>query len=236
MLHLIVVELRAVFTVLVAWLPLSHFSASLTPECQNAKEAKVCEYYGNIMYDFVAFPAVCLLLYVLVSFMMSGAPRSFGSGAYLGWSWKLERSMTYKVLVAVMCFMPFLNMLAVISEMFEHRIYEGRWFAKGVGGNLDATTLCRRLILPSVLLLAALFSLIFPEMPVHSWDHNKLKSVVLARSWGNLFCESNDMFGFKLIDALWKAESGKTETLQSFLRDPQDMAMVQSVCQEVKEV
>merc|ERR1719356_1249563 len=74
-----------------------------------------------ITFCLFGVPAALLLLYGLFGFVWhAGAPMSCGSGAYLGWSWRLERCRVYRGLVALMCIMPTLSLFMGVNQLHGH--------------------------------------------------------------------------------------------------------------------
>jgi len=239
-LHLTIVELRAVFTVLVSWYALSFAYMKISPLCANVSEEK-CNDFANANFGMICGPVIIFIVYVFVSYFQHGAPLSFGSGAYLVWSWHLEKCTTYKVLLVFISFFPMLNFLILVVDIIDRGRLYGEWSAADYTGTKDGSSMNQKIVLmsllvPTILLLAALGSLAFPIAPTHSWDAKEMDKIVLGRTWANLFSESNDLFGFRLIDALWKADSGKTEALLSFLKDPAELDLVQQACREAPDV
>lgn len=241
LLHLFIVEMRALFTVLLAWYALSNEFAFMMVECvgvtpEETDRYQGCEHNGTVMFKMSLIPAVALIFYTLISFFWEGAPRSFGSGAYLLFAWSLERRRCYKVLVGFVAFMPVLNFMIIISEFLENGLLDKKWVIHNKRGEEETWkgSVMKDVFVPTALLLAALYSLVCPEIPTHTWDADQFKNVVLARSWANFFCQTNDAFGFKLVDALWTAENGRTEVLMPFLKSPGDLAAVQQACREAK--
>ena len=62
---------------------------------------------------FTLMAGGALLLFEVVTFACRGAPRSFGSGAYLCFAWGLESSKCYKLMVATMALGPALFAVCV---------------------------------------------------------------------------------------------------------------------------
>lgn len=233
MLHFLLVEVRALFAAVLSWYMLVYNMLNLTDTSAYSKE--MTSMAVNIVFAFVGIPAALLLLYGLYGFIFhAGAPISCGSGAYLGWTWRLEQDKTYKALVVLICFFPGLcicmvgfDVLQVWLEVEGHQKEKGDW--KPNQKNIE--TLFPNMIIPIVVMLVALFRLLFPLMPPNGWDKDQLDNVMLARSWGQCLW-SNDLYGLRFIDALWKAENGKHDELECFLRCSQDEAIVFHVCRE----
>jgi len=245
-LHFLFVEVRAALAAVASWFMLCLNIKYLTDVGENAEHlsARERKELGEmkdlamwIVFALVFVPAVLLIVYGLFGFVFqAGAPMSCGSGAYLGWTWKLERDKVYKALVMAMSFTPLVTFCTVGYDIVElwlqverHREHK-EW-------RTDANTL-EQLVLniavPSGVMLAALIGLACPQFPPNGWDQEQLSSILLARSWPQCF-QANDLFGLKLVDALWKAEHGKPDELQNFLACPEEETIVRHVCREPEE-
>lgn len=235
-LHFVLVEVRTVFAAVASWHMLCWSMLSLTDTRKYTEEQQRLAVLS--VSGFVGVPAALLLLYGLLGFVLqAGAPASCGSGAYLGWTWRLERSRVYQTLVVLMCLMPAATLCMVFYDLAEvwlevegRRKEHGDW--KADQENIE--TLLFAMVFPLAVLLVALYGLTVQHMSPNGWDREQLDALVLARSWPQCFL-SNDLFGLKLVDALWKAENGRPQELRDFLACPQDESIVMHVCRECVE-
>ncbi|CAK0836066.1 unnamed protein product [Prorocentrum cordatum] len=122
-----------------------------------------------------------------------------------------------------MCIMPALALCMAFQEL------HGHWKAGHENSEMVVTY-----VAPLGVMLVALFGLCSPQMPPNGWDQEQLDGLVFARSWFECF-RSNDIFGLRLVDALWKAQNGKPEELLTFLGSAEEVAVVMHVCSEPRE-
>jgi hypothetical protein len=222
-LHFVLVEMRVVFAAAASWYMICKFMLLRIPDPEAYSESQKQEAFW-ITFCLFGVPCALLLLYELVGFVRhAGAPMSCGSGAYLGWTWRLERNRVYLGLVALMCIIPALTLCMAFHELHGH-------LKVGHVNNVDITNY----VIPLGVMLVALIGLSGPQMRPNGWDQEQLDSLVFARSWIECF-RSNDIFGLRLVDALWKAENGKPEELLTFLRSAEEVAVVMHVCREPRE-
>jgi len=233
LLHFLLVEIRALFAAVVSWYMLVYNMLHMTDTSGYSKET--IGIAVNIFFALVGIPALMLLIYGLYGYVVhAGAPKSCGSGAYLGWTWRLEQDKIYKLLVASICFFPGLCICMVAYDVAQvwlnvegHHKDKGDW--KPNKKNVE--TLFPNMIIPLVVMLVALGRLAMPLMPPNGWDRDQVDNLLLARSWSQCLW-SNDLYGLRFIDALWKAENGKHDELHPFLRCAQDEPIVLHVCRE----
>lgn len=224
-LHFVLVEMRVVFAAAASWYMLCEImlqKLSADDAITYSKWQKTLAF--RITFCLFGVPAALLLLKGLFGFVWhAGTPMSCGSGAYLGWTWRLERSRVYQGLVALMCIMPALTLCMAFHEL------HGDW--KIGHGDLEMVS---AYVIPLGVMLVALFGLCGPQMRPNGWDQEQLDGLVFARSWFECL-RSNDIFGLRLVDALWKAQNGKSEELLTFLRSAEEVAVVMHVCREPRE-
>jgi len=90
-------------------------------------------------------------------------------------------------------------------------------------------------VVPTVTTFLSLLSLAFPLMPRNGWNEALVKKIVFKRSWKETG-RVNDIYGLRLIDALWKAKHGKVDALLRFVEHPDDVEIALASCCETKEV
>jgi len=221
-LHFVLVEMRVVFAAAASWYMLCEMWLSVEGTRKRPEEQTTMAF--RITFCLFGVPAGLLLLYGLFGFVRhAGAPLSCGSGAYLGWTWRLERNRVYRALVALMCIMPALALWWAFQEL--HGVWE-------VGHG--HTEMVRTCITPLGVMLVSLIGLFCPQIRPNGWDQEQLDGLVFARSWFECL-RTNDVFGLRLVDALWKAQNGKSEELLTFLRSFEEVAVVMHVCRESGE-
>lgn len=241
LLHFLLVEVRCVLAAAVSWYFLCRSMAEMADLSNVEDEAKrqaMANQATWIVFCGYGIPAAMLLSYGIYSLTVhAGFPLSCGSGAYLGWTWRLEHDVTYKRLVIFMFFIPGMVLLGISYDVIElltkpHK--EGGHASDWQSKYRNHEVLVSAFVVPMVIMMIALVGLLCPQMPPNGWDPEQLDKVLFARSWGN-FAQPNDMYGFKLVDALWKAEHGKNEELLEYLRDPSDQTIVMHVCREPQD-
>lgn len=239
LLHFLFVEVRAVTVAAMSWHFLCHNMVEMG-DLSDVKDQALIDKAVFIVFCGYAVPAVLFMLYGFYSFVVhAGAPMNVGSGAYLGWTWRLEHNRAYRVLVLLMFVVPMLVMLMVSWDIAEIWVQDGKGGRSNVGSGWkheyrNHDTLVSAFVIPTGVMLVALVGLLSPQMPPNGWDPEQLSGLLFSRSWGQCM-QPNDIFGLRLIDALWKAEHGKNDDLKDFLSDPDDQKIVMHVCREPED-
>lgn len=153
------------------------------------------------------FPLL-MLVYCLAQFFMSGS-ATLTSGVYLQFTWDLEDSNIYKILIALLVLDVF-GLFGIILYFFN---------AKAVLLNLPLNAGLDLLPI-RILQIFALYKMAFqkkiPEFAWHSQEFGEIEFE--SRTWKNIFrFESNDTFGQALTEALRCAHIGQKKKLKKLL-------------------
>eukprot|EP00439_Symbiodinium_sp_Y106_P027575 s116_g3.t1 len=170
--------------------------------------------------------AVCLLDWY-VFFMCAGTvaccifllwrtgERSFNSAGYVAFTWNLEQSKRYTVMVLLAASGPIISGIYIlIFVLFFTEDEPGR----GIG-LLQIIFQLGLVAYPAKLLL-------IPATPIHHWTTaygtmEHFAGIHFKRKWWCMFTQSNDAFGVIIVDALWRAKHGHFEKLDKLL-NPRD--------------
>jgi len=168
----------------------------------------VCNFIYKNHVHLPAFWAVPLLSGILAAYvyiqwllLVKSKPDAvkFGSGAYLRWSWTLENDRMYKVIVILISLSPIglalFQMFYTLTAYLRFSPQE----AQLVSNNALS------IIYNSGLTLFAIKKLAFPNTPCHTHWTTDFDDYSFQRGPLELFSESNDWFGMRLVDAMWKA-------------------------------
>lgn len=234
LLHMLFVELRAVWATYASFYFICHFLAELLqlsdPSLSNSMK-------NDAVYVVLAvqgLPTILLVLYHIFEFIAAGAPTSCGSGAYLMMTWRMETTFTYRLLVGLMFVTPS-TILIIVSTDFALVVLQRATLESQGYGSTSQKEMLLGVVVPTVTTFISLLSLAFPVMPRNGWNEAVVKKIVFKRSVQEAN-RVNDVFGLRLIDAFWKAKHGKIDALLSFVEHPEDVEIVLASCCETKEV
>mmetsp|Transcript_56878 Transcript_56878/g.166539 ORF Transcript_56878/g.166539 Transcript_56878/m.166539 type:complete len:345 (-) Transcript_56878:99-1133(-) len=199
---------------------------------------------GTCFYNFT----LATFIFVVGCFLMllcSGA-TDFSSGAYLAFTWELERRRVYRVyiwlvVVTYACMWVGIALFALFCS-------EGtlEWFC-ALGGFKStehyvhimkgARRAAYEFVLPSCMSAYGLYKLTRIHDPGFLWDTQEFKDLRFRRSWTDLFLQENDEFSNRLAHALssrarpqelmFDQRTGTYLPLQDASMDPEEEAAVQ---------
>jgi len=156
--------------------------------------------YANLFCGF------CLAVGSLFMLVCSGV-TNFKSGAYLAFTWDLERSFIYRAYVwysaiafaATCAFVLLMNLPGFVE-----------WYCRFWGSN-DKLTLgyaagyraaAPDFVLPGCVSAWSLYKLLLVHTPGFAWSTPEFKQLTFKRSWKDLFLQQNDAFSNSLAHAL----------------------------------
>lgn len=241
LLHLLLVELRCVPIACLSWYAVVVAQALMDPEASTHQKNMIYKGSSVSVFDLgvwfstslVLIPAVILIVHEIAEFIRHGAPRSCGSGAYLMFTWRNQKERTYLILCTLMCAFPAIDLLVVSIDILLASRGKLDLEDKGYGSS-DEEILARTVVAPIFLLIVSLASLLFPIMPVNGWDESLVGKIVFKRSL-TAFFQANDIYGLRLVDALWKAKYEKTDAMLDYVHHPDDIDIALDICHEAKE-
>lgn len=225
--HLVFVELRAVWAVHGSFWFIVEVLASLDPEYRKS------DYRALAVYIFVGLqgvPTSLIVLYHFYRFICVGAPMSCGSGAYLTMTWRIEQSNTYRFLVLIMFVIPAFFLITVLHDL-AMSLSGMETLKKTDYGNLKDRDMLLGIVIPFVTITVALIGLLSPQMPPNGWDDALVTKITFKRSWSE-FGRSNDIYGLRIIDAIWKAKNGRTDEMLEYVEHPEDVDIALDACRE----
>jgi len=157
-----------------------------------------------------------LLLWVLGAFFQRGlCLRRAGSGAYLRYTFELEKQVPYRALIYIMLSATALTMAIMLITV---------WTSTS-GSSFNS--LMEMVGMDALTLIICLWKLLVPKTGVHHWmDFHALSSCTFTRTWlrvPRFLPEGNDVFASKLVDAMWQAKNGQKKLLRQMLDDPADV-------------
>eukprot|EP00928_Gymnodinium_smaydae_P063345 TRINITY_DN46962_c0_g1_i1.p1 TRINITY_DN46962_c0_g1~~TRINITY_DN46962_c0_g1_i1.p1 ORF type:complete len:324 (+),score=101.29 TRINITY_DN46962_c0_g1_i1:72-1043(+) len=177
--------------------------------CVGCEGALRCEYENETPIIFYAtwgavLLAGCMAAVVLVKAALLGVLfKSFGSGAYIHFTWELEQMTVYKVMIYIMMLLTAFTLAVFIFDAEESA--ELFHFVSLFG--FDCVTL-----------LICVKKISSPALEVHHWRRSyEFDDVLFRRSWASLFSQDNDRFGTVLNDAFWRAKCGHPKKLDELI-------------------
>ncbi|CAE7780754.1 unnamed protein product, partial [Symbiodinium sp. CCMP2456] len=140
-----------------------------------------------------------------ISLLWRTGERSFNSAGYVAFTWNLEQSKRYNLMVLLAASGPIMfGIYILIFVLFFTEAEPGRGT-----GLLNMMFQLGLVAYPAKLLL-------IPATPIHHWTPECFAGIHFRRKWWCMFTQSNDTFGVIIVDALWRAKHGHFETQTSW--------------------
>lgn len=166
-----------------------------------------------IAYVVLLIPVVgtLLLIATLFLYLAAGCPLSLGSGRYLRITWSLERRKMYRCCVALLAIGPmFLCTLVFVFAVVNACRGSSDTF-KLVVSEFFSNNLC-----DAAMMLLSVKYMMYPRLPVHDWARD-FDGITFKRSFMQMLTQTNDDFGVRLVDAVYRANYGHLEAFTALL-------------------
>jgi len=190
-------------------------AASEWRRCVPAEEAR----RNFIMNAAALSPACFLICFVLADFVSEGLLwASFCDGAYLSFTWNLEKRTYYKIWVYVLILVAIPWMVFVSSSVCN------------MGGIKWAVSKCMSDIVVNCLAIRSLLKVCTPPFAHNSQE---FAGAHFTRPWISLFTESNNEFMNVLSKAALAASHGNVHSWANLVASPEEAQQLLATCTTV---
>lgn len=197
-------------------------------DCHNVHDQS---FWTNVLWTSIVLTSATVLA-TLCAFASRGlCCKSFGSGAYLLFTWELETRCFYKVLVGVMlAFTAFAWGGVALVPLWE--------YMEGDEPMKHAMQVVEVLGFAFITQIICLKKLLKPPAKIHLWNKGvraeEFASITFRRSWKDFVGQNNDVFSSLMVDALWCAEVGQEKNLEKMLPDDFPVHKFMTMCSQLQ--
>jgi len=207
----------------------------LRQDCEGMDFAPVVKLKTQLLFLSSVFYGAVLLAIILwviaLDAHLSRCPwASWRGGSYLQFTWNLERTPSWRLVVRVAIAWTAIQWAASLRGLLAgigHTKVETKLvLLTSVSSSFDV-------VLSWLLLLLCFKSLLWPLVPVSAAKcaDDRLGSVRFNRPWSRFLTQSNDRFAQKIVDALWRARCGEIAPLERLLERSADAGLIMEIFQ-----